>query len=158
MRNIQNIRICMGKKPILSVTYENERISIKNSLPYLKCVLSLSCVVHGPIYVRFMGFHVNGFLGGTFYSLLGWSPPRTMTVFSFQKKLQTTLNISFFAVFLSSHATEPFISLLYLSLCTNCYCFFSVSRDAHYTFTLHSAIGFTTSQGSCLQTLLWALL
>ena len=38
------------KKPIVSVTYENERISIKNSLPYLKCVLRLSCVVHGPIY------------------------------------------------------------------------------------------------------------
>ena len=50
LRNIQNIRICMGKKPIVSVTYENERISIKNSLPYLKCVLRLSCVVHGPIY------------------------------------------------------------------------------------------------------------
>ena len=44
----------MGKKPIVSVTYENERISIKNSLPYLKCVLRLSCVVHGPIYGRFM--------------------------------------------------------------------------------------------------------
>ena len=40
----------MGKKPIVSVTYENERISIKNSLSYLKCVLRLSCVVHGPIY------------------------------------------------------------------------------------------------------------
>ena len=38
LRNIKNIRICMGKKPIVSVTYENERISIKNSLPYLKCV------------------------------------------------------------------------------------------------------------------------
>ena len=50
------IRICMGKKPIVSVTYENENISIKNSLPYLKCVLRLSCVVHGPIYGRFMGF------------------------------------------------------------------------------------------------------
>ena len=50
----------MGKKPIVSVTYENERISIKNSLPYLKCVLRLSCVVHGPIYGRFMGFYVNG--------------------------------------------------------------------------------------------------
>ena len=44
----------MGKKPIVSVTYENERMSIKNSLPYLKCVLRLSCVVHGPIYGRFM--------------------------------------------------------------------------------------------------------
>ena len=62
LRNIQNIRICKGKKPIVSVTYENERISIKNSLPYLKCVLRLSCVVHGPIYGRFMGFNVNGFL------------------------------------------------------------------------------------------------
>ena len=62
LRNIQNIRICMGKKPTVSVTYENERISIRNSLPYLKCVLRLSCVVHGPIYGRFMGFYVNGFL------------------------------------------------------------------------------------------------
>ena len=50
LRNIQNIRICMGKKPIVSATYENERISIKNNLPYLKCELRLSCVVHGPIY------------------------------------------------------------------------------------------------------------
>ena len=47
----------MGKKPIISVTYENERISIKNSSPYIKCVLRLSCVVHGPIYGT-----VNGFL------------------------------------------------------------------------------------------------
>ena len=60
--NIENIRICMGKKPIVSVTYENETISIKNSLPYLKCVLRLSCVVHGSIYGRFMGFYVNDFL------------------------------------------------------------------------------------------------
>ena len=43
LRNIQNIRICMGKEPIVSVTHENERISIKNSLPYLKCVTSLLC-------------------------------------------------------------------------------------------------------------------
>ena len=62
LRNIQNIRICIGKKPIVSVTYENERISIKNSLPYLKCVLRLSCVVHGPIYGLFMGCVINGFL------------------------------------------------------------------------------------------------
>ena len=33
----------MRKKPIVSVSYENERISIKNSLPYLKCVTSLLC-------------------------------------------------------------------------------------------------------------------
>ena len=52
----------MGKKPIVSVTYEKKKISIKKSLPYLKCVLRLSCVVHGPIYGRFFGFYVNGFL------------------------------------------------------------------------------------------------
>ena len=52
----------MGKKPTVSVTYENEAILTKNSLPCLKCVLRLSCVVHGPIYGRFMGFYVNGFL------------------------------------------------------------------------------------------------
>ena len=63
LRSIRNIRICMGKKPIVSVNYENERISLKkNSLPYLKSVLRLSYVVHGPIYGRFMGFYVNGFL------------------------------------------------------------------------------------------------
>ena len=56
------IKDLYGKKPIVSVTYENERISIKNSLPYIKCVLRLSCVVHGPIYGRFMGCTVNGFL------------------------------------------------------------------------------------------------
>ena len=54
----------MGKKHIVSVTYKKEMISIKkkkkNSLPYLKYVLRLSCVVHGPIYGRFMGFYVNG--------------------------------------------------------------------------------------------------
>ena len=37
--------------PIVPVTYENERISMKNSFPYLKCVLRLSGVVHGPIYI-----------------------------------------------------------------------------------------------------------
>ena len=52
----------MGKKPIVSVTYENERNSMKDIFPYLKCVLRLYCVVHGPIYGRFMGFYVNGVL------------------------------------------------------------------------------------------------
>ena len=52
----------MGKKPVVSVTYENERISTKNSLPYLKCVLRLSSVVHRPIYGSVMGFYANGFL------------------------------------------------------------------------------------------------
>ena len=48
LRNIQNIRICVGKKkPIVSVTYENEGISIikkKKQLTSLKmCVTSLLC-------------------------------------------------------------------------------------------------------------------
>ena len=34
----------------------------KNSLPYIKCVLPLSCVVYGPIYGSFIGCTVNGFL------------------------------------------------------------------------------------------------
>ena len=62
LHSIRTIRICVEKKTIVSVTYENQRISIKNSLPYIKCVLRLSCVVHGPIYGRFMGCTVNGFL------------------------------------------------------------------------------------------------
>ena len=52
----------IGEHRHCCVTYENERISIKNNLPYLKRVLRLSCVVHGQIYGRFMGFYVNGFL------------------------------------------------------------------------------------------------
>ena len=44
LRNIQNITICMGKKPIVSLTYENDRISIKKQLTLLKmCVTSLLC-------------------------------------------------------------------------------------------------------------------
>ena len=39
----------MGKKRIIFVTYENNRISMRKSLPYKKGVLHLSCVVHGPI-------------------------------------------------------------------------------------------------------------
>ena len=49
-------RICKRKK-----TYRFCNVR-KWSLPYLKSVLRLSCVVHGPIYGRFMGFYVNGFL------------------------------------------------------------------------------------------------
>ena len=44
LRNIQNIRICIGKKTFVSVTYENERISKKKQLTLLKmCVQSLLC-------------------------------------------------------------------------------------------------------------------
>ena len=35
LRNIRNIRICMGKKPIVSVTYENEDFN-KKQLTLLK--------------------------------------------------------------------------------------------------------------------------
>ena len=35
----------MGKKPIVSATYGNEKFQLKNSLPYLNCVVRLSCVV-----------------------------------------------------------------------------------------------------------------
>ena len=46
----------MEKTSIVSSTYENKRISIKNSLPYIKCVLRLSWAVYGQIYGRSMGF------------------------------------------------------------------------------------------------------
>ena len=51
----------MGKKPIVSVTYENERISIKNSLPYLKCVTSLLCGPRADLW-PFYNFYVHSFL------------------------------------------------------------------------------------------------
>ena len=68
LRNIRNIRNCTGKKPLVFVTYENGRISIKNSLPYTKCVLRLSCVVHGPIYGSFKGDYKR-------FSLYIWGLP-----------------------------------------------------------------------------------
>ena len=40
--NISKYKDLYGKKPNLSVTYENERISIKNILRYLKYVLRLA--------------------------------------------------------------------------------------------------------------------
>ena len=44
LRYIRNIRICMGKKHIVSVTYENKRMSIKKKLTVQKmCVTSLLC-------------------------------------------------------------------------------------------------------------------
>ena len=41
--NLSKYKDLCGQKPIVSVTYENERISIKNSLPYKMCVTSLLC-------------------------------------------------------------------------------------------------------------------
>ena len=40
--NISKYKDFYGEKPNVSVTYKNERISIKNSLPYLKYVLRLA--------------------------------------------------------------------------------------------------------------------
>ena len=55
LRNIRNIRICMGKKPIVSVTYENERISIKKQFTLHKmCVTSLPCGPCGNYCKRFI--------------------------------------------------------------------------------------------------------
>ena len=54
----------MEKNFIVSLTNENERISIKNSLPSIKCVLRLSCVVHGPIYGRFLYQKGKTFIAG----------------------------------------------------------------------------------------------
>ena len=46
----------MGKKTYHIRNLRKWKDFNKNSLPYLKCVLRLSCVVHGPIYGRFMCF------------------------------------------------------------------------------------------------------
>ena len=45
LRKIPNITICMRKN--LSFSWPTKRISIKNSLTCIKCVLRLSCEVHG---------------------------------------------------------------------------------------------------------------
>ena len=64
------------EKTYRSVTEENEKISIKSSLPYIKCVLHLSCVVHEPIYGRLVGCTVNGFL--SLYKVYqGWGLQRS---------------------------------------------------------------------------------
>ena len=62
LRNIRNRGICLGKKPYRFCNLRKWKDFNKNSLPYIKWVLHLSCVVHGPIYDRFMGCTVNGFL------------------------------------------------------------------------------------------------
>ena len=65
----------MGKKPTVSVTYENETISIKNSLPYLKCVLRLSCGPWAELW-PFYGFLCERF---SFYIKVyqGWALQRS---------------------------------------------------------------------------------
>ena len=50
----------MGKKPIVSVTYENESVSIKKQLTLSKmCVTSLLCGPRADLW-PFYGFYVNG--------------------------------------------------------------------------------------------------
>ena len=67
LRNIRNIRIYMWKKPIVSVTYENERISIKKkkTLTLLKmCVTSLRCSPRADLWPFY------GFLGKLFLAMV----------------------------------------------------------------------------------------
>ena len=65
LHNILNVRTCMEKNLSFLKPTKNERISIKNGLPYIKCVFHLSCVVHGPIYrlycKRFINIQRNPF-------------------------------------------------------------------------------------------------
>ena len=49
----------MGKKPIVSVTYENERISMKNSLPYLKCEKCQRCKQRDSFGAKFYLFDMS---------------------------------------------------------------------------------------------------
>ena len=69
----------MGRKPIVSVTYENERISIKYSLPYLKCVLPL--VLCGPRAADLWPFYA--FLCKQFSLYIkvyqGWAPQQLLS-------------------------------------------------------------------------------
>ena len=67
------IRICMGKKTYHFRHPQKWKDFNKNSLPFIKCVLRLSCVVHGPIHGRFMGCTVNGFLLYCWFSVSGHS-------------------------------------------------------------------------------------
>ena len=96
----------MGKKPIVSLTYENERISIKkkNSLPYLKCVLRLSCVVHGPDLWPFYGLLCKPVI--TVFSLY-----REKTVYI--KTHKTAITANFADEELSTHVLIRFKHSLY---------------------------------------------
>ena len=66
----------MGKKPLVSVTYENERISIKKKqLTLLKmCVTSLLCGPRADLW-PFYGFLCKRFSLSGVKTRLRWSPP-----------------------------------------------------------------------------------
>ena len=109
----------MGKKPIVSLTYENERISMKKtSLLYLKGVLSLSCMVHGPIYGRFMGFYLNGSLSIKVYPRVyqGWALRRSGSTDpqkeNGRKFSPTAPNASKFRPGNTRYFSFPFVTLL----------------------------------------------
>ena len=78
MGNIWNIKICMGEKTYRFCNLRKWMDYNKNSLPHIKCVLHLFCVVHRPIYDRFMGGTVNGFLS-SLYSLRTYVPTPSKT-------------------------------------------------------------------------------
>ena len=72
--NIRNIRICMRKTyPFCNLRKWKDFNKKKNSLPYMKCVLRLSCVVHT----------VNGFLS------IYWGFQRRKTVVNSLQRLQS---------------------------------------------------------------------
>ena len=137
MRNIRNERICMGKKTYLFYTYEKERISIKktNSLPYLKCVLRLSCVIHGPIYGHFIGFNVTGFLSTKWWSKYPHCPPHP-------RQFQDINGIFFFRYF----------SARCFCFCF-CFCFLIIRAFCH---GLPSIWLFLQVEGKCRQDFLGA--
>ena len=66
LRHIWNIRICMEKKSCRFCNLQKWKDFNKtNSFPYIKCVLRLSCVVHGPIYPPSYGSYCKRFSNNT---------------------------------------------------------------------------------------------
>ena len=109
----------MGKKTIVSVKK-------KNSLPYLKCVLRLSCVVHGPIYGRFMGFYVNGFLS-TSKKVYLYTTNQIFSTYHLSSFPMVSLSVWF------SYRNSPISSCSCLQSSSNLAC--SASKFAFSSFT-----------------------
>ena len=140
----RNIRICMGKKkPILSVTYENERISIKNSLAFTKCVLRHSRVVYGPIYGRFMGCTVNGFLSvfieyNFTVQLYGtWTTQERRNTHLVKAKL----HVFFIEILSFQYVTETIGLFPYKSLYFECYATLPMFADVVETYLIYFQLG-----------------
>ena len=62
LRNIQIIRICMGKKTYRFCNLRNWKDFNKKQLTLLKMCLTFLLCGPRPFYGRFVGFYVNGFL------------------------------------------------------------------------------------------------